>query len=167
MDSASFRRYNCCICSNYLWRGGGGRSYFPVLLNETQTMFSQTGEFRIPGRPRTSACAGNEANAGNFWPRRQTTWQKCGWVTEKRKTWNVKRFRRSQNLLTGLRNHCCKQQKENQLVITEKNNEPNQNWPEQCSVSKFNKNAEMVSKPLNKVKAWSYFNVITLTVKLL
>ena len=44
--------------------------------------------------------------------------------------WNVERFPRSQNLLTGLRNYCFKQQKENQLVITEKNNEPNQKLTE-------------------------------------
>ena len=35
-------------------------------------------------------------------PPRQTN---CGWVAEKRKIWNVERFWRSQNLLTGLRNH--------------------------------------------------------------
>ena len=42
---------------------------------------------------------------------------------------NLKRWKvpEAQNLFTGLRNHCVKQQKENQLVITEKNNETNQN----------------------------------------
>ena len=45
---------------------------------------------------------------------------------KKRKICKVKRFWRSQNLLTGLRNHCFKQQKENQLVITKKRNEHNQ-----------------------------------------
>ena len=39
-----------------------------------------------------------------------------------------------------MRNHCFKQQKENQLVITEKNNEPNQKSTETV----FNKNAKMV-----------------------
>ena len=56
-----------------------------------------------------------------------------------------KRFRRSQNLLTGLRNHCFKQQKGNQLVITEKNNQPNQKSTEIV----FNENAKMVAKSLN------------------
>ena len=36
----------------------------------------------------------------------------------------------SQNSLTGLRNRCFKQQKENRLVITKKNNEPNQKLTE-------------------------------------
>ena len=42
----------------------------------------------------------------------------------------LKGSQRSQNLLTGLRNYCFKQQNENQLVITEKNNEPNQKLTE-------------------------------------
>ena len=68
------------------------------------------------------------------------TWENCVWVAEKRTIWNIERFRRSQNLLTGLRNHCFKQQKGNQLVITKKNNEPNQKSTEIV----FNKNAKMV-----------------------
>ena len=43
-----------------------------------------------------------------------------------KKKGTVKRFWRSQNLRTGLRNQCFKQQKENQQVITKKNNEHNQ-----------------------------------------
>ena len=48
-------------------------------------------------------------------------------LQKKKKIWNVEieRFWRSQNLFTGLGNHCFKQQKENQLDITKKNNEPN------------------------------------------
>ena len=38
----------------------------------------------------------------------------------------LKGFCRSQTLLTRLRHHCFKQQKENQLVITKKHNEHNQ-----------------------------------------
>ena len=46
--------------------------------------------------------------------------------TKKWKIGNVERFWRSQKLLTGLRN----QQKENQLIITKKNNEHNQKLTE-------------------------------------
>ena len=42
----------------------------------------------------------------------------------------LKGFCRSENLFTGLRNHCFKQKKENQPVITKKNNDPNQNLTE-------------------------------------
>ena len=44
-------------------------------------------------------------------------------LAKKRNIWNVKRFWRSQNLFTGLNNHCFKQQKENQSVITKKHDE--------------------------------------------
>ena len=47
-------------------------------------------------------------------------------LAKKGKFEKLKGFCRSQNLLTGLRNHCFKQQKENQLVITKKHNEHNQ-----------------------------------------
>ena len=47
-------------------------------------------------------------------------------LAKKGKFETLKGFCRSQNLLTGLRNHCFKQQKENQLVITKKQNEHNQ-----------------------------------------
>ena len=46
-----------------------------------------------------------------------------------------------------MRNHCFKQQKENQLVITEKNNEPNQKSTETV----FNKNAKMVYSVMVKI----------------
>ena len=51
-------------------------------------------------------------------------------LAKKGKFEKLKGFCRSQNLLTGLRNHCFKQQKENQLVIIENNNEPNQKLTE-------------------------------------
>ena len=47
-------------------------------------------------------------------------------LAKKGKFETLKGFYRSQNLLTGLRNHCFKQQKENQLVISKKHNEHNQ-----------------------------------------
>ena len=47
-------------------------------------------------------------------------------LEKKSNIWNVERFWRPQKLLTGLRNHCFKQHKENQLVITKKYNEHNQ-----------------------------------------
>ena len=61
-----------------------------------------------------------------------------------------------------MRNHCFKQQKENQLVITEKNNEPNQKSTETV----FNKNTKMVYSvmvkvPLNKPYLpleWTYLS---------
>ena len=58
------------------------------------------------------------------------TWENCGWVAVKKE--NLKRWKvwRSQNLLTGWRNRCFKQQNENQLVITKKNNELNQKLTE-------------------------------------
>ena len=68
----------------------------------------------------------SEANAGNFSPRRQTNVKKLRLSWQKRKISNVKWFWRSQNLLTGLRDHCFKQQKENQLFITKKHNQHNQ-----------------------------------------
>ena len=46
-----------------------------------------------------------------------------------------------------MRNHCFKQQKENQLVITEKNNEPNQKSTETV----FNKNAKIVYSVMVKI----------------
>ena len=65
-------------------------------------------QFRIPGRPRTSACLlESEGNVGHFSPRRQTNMTKLRLlVAEKSKICNVERFQRSQNLL--LRNHCFK-----------------------------------------------------------
>ena len=78
---------------------------------------------------------------------KQTSEKTVSELPRKRKIWNVERFWRSQNLLTGLRNGCFKQQKGNQLVITEKNNESNQKSNEIV----FNKNAKiqkMVSKSL-------------------
>ena len=47
-------------------------------------------------------------------------------LAQKGKFATLKGFCRSQTLLTRLRNHCFKQQKENQLVITKKHNEHNQ-----------------------------------------
>ena len=47
-------------------------------------------------------------------------------LAKKGKFEKLEGFCRSQNLLTGLRNHCFKQQKENQLVITKKHKEHNQ-----------------------------------------
>ena len=81
-------------------------------------------------------------------------------LEKKSNIWNVERFWRPQKLLTGLRNHCFKQQRENQLVITKKYNEHNQKLTEKWSVSEFNKNAKMGSKTLNKGIPWSHFNVI-------
>ena len=87
------------------------------------------GEFRIPGRPRTSDCFCAKARLMRVTsPIKKTNkHEKTAADLPKRgKIWNVERFWRSQNLLTGLRNHCFKQQKKNLLVITKKNNEPNQ-----------------------------------------
>ena len=66
---------------------------------------------RIPGRPRTSACFCAKARLI-----RATSLLGFG---------SLKTL-----ILTGLRNHCFKQQKENQLVITKKNNGPNQKLTE-------------------------------------
>ena len=87
------------------------------------------------------------------------TWKNNGWFAEKRKMCNVHRCWRSQNLLTGLRNHCFQELKENQLIVTKKNNEHNQKLSK-SSVSEFDKNAKMVSKSLDKVVPWSHFNSI-------
>ena len=55
----------------------------------------------------------------------------CSWIAEERKILNFEKFRRAQNLLTGLGNHRFKQQREIQLVVTVKNNkEPNQKLTE-------------------------------------
>ena len=85
-------------------------------------------------------------------------------LAKKRKIWNGQKFWRSQNVLTGLRNHCFKQEKGNQLVITKKNNEHNQKLT-QIVVGEWiqwdeNKNATMVLKSLKKFTPWSHFNVI-------
>ena len=64
---------------------------------------------------------------GHFSPSRETNTRKLQlicWRT--RGIVNVEKFQMVQNFLTGLRNHCFEQQKENQLVVTEKNNKPNQ-----------------------------------------
>ena len=93
------------------------------------------------------------------------TWENCGWVAEK-KNWNVERFWRSQNLFTGLGNHCFKQQKENQLVITKKNNEPNQKLTKQWSVPEWVQwKCEDGFKILKQVNTLSHFNVISVMVK--
>ena len=109
------------------------------------------GEFRIPGQPRMSACvcAKTRLMRVTSCQEDKQTWK----LWQKRTIWNVKRFWSSQNLLTGKRNHCFKQQKENQLVITKKNRTTSitRNWPKYGAVSEFNKNAKMVSKSLNKV----------------
>ena len=64
----------------------------------------------------------NEANAGHFSPRRQTNMRKLRLsCREKEKFETLKGF----GGVTGLINHCFKQEKENQLVVTTENNEPN------------------------------------------
>ena len=73
----------------------------------------------------------SEASVGNFSPTQTNKHEKTtAELPKKRKIRNVERFWRSQNLLTGLINHCFKQQKENHLVITKKNNKPNQKLTE-------------------------------------
>ena len=63
-----------------------------------------------------------------------------------RKKENLKRWKVPE-VSKRLRNHCFKQQKENQLVITEKNNEPNQKSTETV----FNKNAKIVYSVMVKI----------------
>ena len=90
------------------------------------------GEFRIPGRPRTSDrfCAKARVMRVTSPIKKTNKHEKTAADLPKRgKIWKFGkygRFWRSQNLLTGLRNHRFKQQKKNLLVITKKNNEPNQ-----------------------------------------
>ena len=55
---------------------------------------------------------------------------------KKRKFQTLKGFGDLKRLFTGLGNHCFKQQKENQLVITKKNNEPNQKLTKQWLLRK-------------------------------
>ena len=120
------------------------------------------GGFRISGQPRTSTCLCVKTRLMRLTSHQEDkqTWKL--WP-KKRTIWNDKRFRSSQNLLTGKRNHCFKQQKENQLVITKKNctTSITRNWPKYGSVSEFNKNAKMVTKSLNKVIPWSHFTVFS------
>ena len=90
-------------------------------------------EFCIPGRPRTSDCFCAKARVMRVTsPFKKTNkHEKTATDLPKRgKIWNVERFWRSQNLITGLRNHRFKQQKKNLLVITKKNNDPNQQLTE-------------------------------------
>ena len=102
-----------------------------------------------------------EANEGQFSPRRRTNMKKLRLSCRKKGKFEtyVERFWRSQNILTGLRNHWFKQQKENQLVITKKNNEPNQKLTEIVvgAGAELHEKAKMVSKSLKK---GSYFNFI-------
>ena len=83
---------------------------------------------------------------------RVTSWQKdkhektAAELPENEENLKGLMFRWAPNLLIGLRNHCYVQQKEDQLFVTEKNNERNQKLSEKWLVSEFNKNAKMVSK---------------------
>ena len=105
-------------------------------------------KFRIPRRPRASACFRAKARLMRVtsWQEDQQTWENCSWVTGKWGNLKGLMFQWAPNLLIGLRNHCYVQQKEDQLFVTEKNNERNQKLCEKWLVSEFNKNAKMVSK---------------------
>ena len=87
----------------------------------------QIGKFRNSGRPRASACFLAKARL-----MRVTSWQKdkhektAAELPENEENLKGLMFRWAPNLLIGLRNHCYVQQKEDQLFVTEKNNERNQ-----------------------------------------
>ena len=87
----------------------------------------QIGKFRNSGRPRAGACFLAKARL-----MRVTSWQKdkhektAAELPENEENLKGLMFRWAPNLLIGLRNHCYVQQKEDQLFVTEKNNERNQ-----------------------------------------
>ena len=80
------------------------------------------GKFRIPGQLRASACFRAKARLT-----RVTSWQddKQTELLENEENL-ILMFRWAPKLLIGLRNHCYVSQKEDQLFVTEKNNERNQ-----------------------------------------
>ena len=151
------------LCNFFLGGGGSEVQYGRCVTGEkTVSSATQIGKFRIPRRSRTRACFCAKARLMRVTSHQEDKQhEKTEAELEKKSNiWNVERFWRPQKLLTGLRNHCFKQQWENQLVIIEKYNEHNQKLTEKWSVSEFNKNAKMGSQTLNKGIPWSHFNVI-------
>ena len=120
------------------------------------------GEFRNPERPRASACFCAKTRLMRVTSHKEDkqTEKTAVELPKKGTIWNAERFWRSQNAFTSFCNHCFKQQRENQLVITKKNNEPNQNLTEIVFGEWVKKNAKMVLKSLNKVTPCSHFNVV-------
>ena len=86
--------------------------------------------FRNPGRPRTSACFCAKARLMHVTSHQEDK-KNAAELQKKGKFETLTGFEGLKTyLLTGLRNHCFKQQKENQVVITKKNSEPNQKLTE-------------------------------------
>ena len=144
--------------------GGGGEwgALWEMCNWRKDGLKRHSNSIRIPRRPRTSACFCAKARLMRVTSHQEDKQhEKTEAELEKKSNiWNVERFWRPQKLLTGLRNHCFKQQWENQLVIIKKYNEHNQKLTEKWSVSEFNKNAKMGSQTLHKGIPWSHFNVI-------
>ena len=67
----------------------------PGKINVKLMTYCWIGKFRIPKRPRTSACFRAKCTANT---KKINKHKNCSWVAEKRKILNVERFRRAQNL---------------------------------------------------------------------
>ena len=91
---------------------------------------SPIGEFRILGRPRTSACFFVKARLMRVTSHQEDkqTWENCGWVAEEKE--HLKRWKVLEVSKLTYRLEKSLFQMENQLVISEKNNEPNQKLTE-------------------------------------
>ena len=132
-------------------------TYGSQIINLSHNILT-IGRFRIPGRPRKSACFC--AKARLLWvtshQEDKQTWENCSWVAEKKE--NLKRWKvlEVQNLLVGLINNCFKQQKENQLVITKKNNEPDQKLTE-IVVGKIVWPQSFYSLSMKYIRKWYQF----------
>ena len=75
-----------------------------------------------------------EAHAGNFSPRGQTNMRKLRLsLPNLRKIFNIEKFRRAYKL-EQLRGHYFKQRKEDVLIFTKKNCDPNHNCIDEQSV---------------------------------
>ena len=120
-------------------------TYGSQIINLSHNILA-IGQFHIPGRPRKSACFCTKARLLRVTSHQEDKqpWENCGWVAEKFK------------ILVGLINHCFKQQKENQLVITKKNNEPDQKLTE-IVVGKIVWPQSFYSLSMKYIRKWYQF----------
>ena len=124
--SFDFQHPDCIAC----WKIARKQRLFLSPLQPLRRT-TKIGKFRISGRPRTSACfRAKERLMRVTFGKKSNKHLKheeiAAWLLESEENLKGLMFWWAPNLLADLRNHCFEQQKENQLLVTKKNNERNQ-----------------------------------------
>ena len=138
--------------STFKRKGGGGWLRRKPGYRSLDLNVGTICKFRILRRPRVSACSRAKARLMRV--------KTAAELPENEENLKGLMFQWAPNLLIGLRNHSYVQQKEDQLFVTEKNNERNQKlsggvgwWASSIKMRRWSQN------PQNMVKPWSHFNV--------